>query len=64
MCLLCMYEHGLVQLFLSKPLLVKGDLLTYISNINTSLCDSDMRKSRRGERIVTKEEKELVWVPQ
>lgn len=56
MCL-CMYEHVLVQLFLSSPLLVREDLLTHISNINTSLCDSDVRKSRRGKGLLLTKEK-------
>lgn len=60
MCVcVCMYEHVLVQLFLFSPLLVREDLLTCISNINTSLCDSDVRKSRRGIGLLHKKEKLL-----
>lgn len=54
---MCMYEHVLVQLFLSSPLLVREDLLTHISNVNTSLCDSDVRKSRRGIGLLHRKEK-------
>lgn len=56
MCM-CMYEHVLVQLFLSSPLLVREDLLTHISNVNTSLCDLDVRKSRRGIGLLHRKEK-------
>lgn len=62
MCL-CMYQHVLVQLFLFKPQLVREELLTHISNINTSLHDSDVRKCRRGKGLLLRK-KELVWVLQ
>lgn len=56
MCLR-MYEHVLVQLFLSNTLLVREDLLTHISNINTSLRDSDVRKSRTGKGLLLRQKR-------
>lgn len=47
-----MYEHVLVQLLLANALLVREDLLTHISNINTKLYDSDVRKFWRGKRFL------------
>ena len=56
LCLcLCMYEHVLVQLFLSNPLLVREDLLTHTSSINTSWLQRE--KIQERQRIVTKEER-------
>lgn len=41
----------------SNTLLVREDLLTHISNINTSLRDSDMRKSRRGKGLLLRQKR-------